>query len=137
MAESTIWWVLAGLVIGAELLTGTFYLLMLASGMVGAALAAHLGASLSVQIAIAAVLGGGSVAIWHFQRSKQPKPDARADVLDVGAHVLVEAWEADGSTQVKHRGANWRARPVPGATPETGPHRIEEVVGNTLLIRKI
>jgi len=137
MAESTIWWIMAGLVIGAELLTGTFYLLMLATGMVGAALAAHAGANLNAQIVIAAVLGCGAVAAWHIYRSRQPAPPATADVLDVGAQVMVEAWEADGTSRVKYRGAKWNARLAPGATPETGLHRIEEVVGSSLLIRKI
>ena len=33
MEESTIWWLLAGGLVVAELLTGTFYLLMLAVGV--------------------------------------------------------------------------------------------------------
>ena len=42
MEESTIWWLLAGVAVVTELLTGTFYLLMLAVGLAAAALAAHL-----------------------------------------------------------------------------------------------
>ena len=42
MAESTLWWLLAGGIVAAELLTGTFYLLMLALGVAAAAIAAHL-----------------------------------------------------------------------------------------------
>jgi membrane protein implicated in regulation of membrane protease activity len=45
MAETTIWWLLAGTAVAVELLTGTFYLLMLAIGLVAAALAAHAGLS--------------------------------------------------------------------------------------------
>ena len=41
MAQSTIWWVLAGGFVAVELLSGTFYLLMLALGMAAAALAAQ------------------------------------------------------------------------------------------------
>ena len=48
MEESTIWWLLAGGLVVAELLTGTFYLLMLAVGVGAAAIAAHLGASATV-----------------------------------------------------------------------------------------
>lgn len=137
MAESTIWWIMAAVVVGAELLTGTFYLLMLATGMVGAALAAHAGAGMNAQIIIAAVLGCGAVAAWHLHCNKQPVAPASTDVLDVGAEVMVETWEADGTSRVKYRGAKWTARLAPGATPETGLHRIEEVVGSSLLIRKI
>ena len=41
MDESTFWWLFAGLAVAAELMTGTFYLLMLAVGLAGAALAAR------------------------------------------------------------------------------------------------
>ena len=43
MSESTLWWLLAGAAVGLELVTGTFYLLMIALGLGAAAMAAHLG----------------------------------------------------------------------------------------------
>jgi membrane protein implicated in regulation of membrane protease activity len=43
MAQSTLWWLLAGTAVGVELATGTFYLLMLALGLAAAAVAAHMG----------------------------------------------------------------------------------------------
>lgn len=57
MTESTIWWLLAGTVVALELVTGTFYLLMLALGMAAAAVAAHAGLSSVTQIVIAAMVG--------------------------------------------------------------------------------
>ena len=59
MAESTVWWVMAGAVIAVELLSGTFYLLMIAIGLAAAAVSAMLGAGLSTQVGVAAVVGGG------------------------------------------------------------------------------
>ena len=44
-AASTVWWVVAGVLVAVELATGTFYLLMLALGAAAAALAAHAGRS--------------------------------------------------------------------------------------------
>jgi len=41
MNESTIWWLIAGSLVGIELMTGTFYLLMLAIGASAGAIAAH------------------------------------------------------------------------------------------------
>src|SRR5688500_16392511 len=61
MAEPTVWWLLAGAAVAVELATGTFYLLMLALGMAAAAIAAHLGASIPLQLVTAAVVGGGAV----------------------------------------------------------------------------
>ena len=64
MAESTIWWLLAGTAVGIELVTGTLYLLMLSIGLGAAALAAHLGLNLATGERIA-----GTVAT-HQQRDR-------------------------------------------------------------------
>ena len=55
MAFSTIWWLMAGVAVIAELLTGTLYLLMVALGLAAAAIAAHLGAGTTTQILVAAI----------------------------------------------------------------------------------
>ena len=65
MEASTIWWLAAGAVVVAELLTGTFYLLMVALGLVAAALAAHLGLASALQMVSAAIVGGGAVVACY------------------------------------------------------------------------
>lgn len=141
MAESTIWWVLAGAAVAVELLTGTFYLLMLSLGLVAAALAAHAGATATIQLVVAAVVGGGSVVAWRSYKQKTPSaPPASAnrDVnLDVGETVHVDAWGPDGTSSVKYRGANWSVSLIPGATPSPGPHSVVEVVGSRLVVKKL
>jgi membrane protein implicated in regulation of membrane protease activity len=138
MEESTIWWLAAGAVVVAELLTGTFYLLMLAIGLIAAAIAAHVGLSLPLQIVAAALIGGGAVVAWQYAKRKRPgDPSARADRsvnLDVGETLMVEAWNTDGTAFVKYRGATWTAVHRPGITPSTGMHRVAELVGNRLLV---
>ena len=141
MTEATIWWLLAGGAVAAELLTGTFFLLMIASGMVAGALAAHAGASISVQLIVAAIVGGGAVVACYLFKKRRPsdKP-ARADRsvnLDVGETVFIEEWNADGTATVKYRGANWTAIPGAGNTPSPGPHWVAELVGSRLLVDKI
>ena len=80
MEASTIWWLAAGAVVVAELLTGTFYLLMVALGLVAAALAAHLGLASAMQMVSAAIVGGGAVVACYLLRRKRPgDPSARAD----------------------------------------------------------
>ena len=64
MANSTIWWLIAGGAVVLELLSGTVYLLLLGVGFAAAAIAAHAGGSLSVQLVVAAVVGVGAVAAW-------------------------------------------------------------------------
>jgi membrane protein implicated in regulation of membrane protease activity len=141
MADSTIWWLLAGSAVAVELLTGTFYLLMLAIGLVAAALAAHLGFALTPQLVIAAVVGGGAVAGWHMYRLRGPQEPPAAsnrDVnLDVGETVQVDGWNPDGTASVKYRGASWTVVHAPGTSPLPGPHRIREVVGSRLVVEKL
>ena len=67
MAPSTIWWVVTGVLVAGELVLGTFYLLMLALGTVAAAVAAHMGASASLQMVAAASVGGAAVVGWYMQ----------------------------------------------------------------------
>src|SRR4051812_40866992 len=98
MTDSTLWWLMTGTAIAVELLTGTFYLLMLAIGLASAALAAHAGASTAIQLVVAALVGGGAVTAWHLMRPRQPTGPASAnrDVnLDIGETVQVEAWNPD------------------------------------------
>src|SRR5438105_2792364 len=133
MTDSTLWWLMTGTAIAVELLTGTFYLLMVAIGLAAGALAAYAGASTSMQLVVAAVVGGGAVMAWHLVRPRQPAGPASAnrDVnLDIGETVQVEAWDADGTASVKYRGANWTVVPAPGSAQTTGPHRVREVVGS-------
>ena len=138
MDASTIWWLAAGAVVVAELLTGTFYLLMVAVGLSASALAAHLGLPIAAQLVAAALVGGGAVVGWYYLKKKRPgDPSARADRsvnLDVGETILIEGWNPDGTTTVKYRGATWIAIHRPGVTPSIGMHRVAELVGNRLLV---
>ena len=141
MAGSTIWWLATGAAIAVELVTGTFYLLMVAVGLAAAALAAHAGLDTSAQLVVAAVIGGGAVVGWHLRQSKRPaSPEASTnkDVnLDIGETVHITAWNADGSASVNYRGANWTVLHRGGAAPSTGTHKVVEVVGSRLLVEKI
>jgi membrane protein implicated in regulation of membrane protease activity len=124
----TIWWVACGLLVAAELATGTFYLLMLALGCAAAALSAHLGGSFTVQLVMASVVGGGATVAWHLKRLKDPKTasaDRNRDVnLDIGESVQVTQWNTDGSTRVQYRGAAWTARLDQPGPPAAGQHVI-------------
>lgn len=141
MADSTVWWLLTGTAVAVELVTGTFYLLMLAIGLAAGALAAHAGAGMAAQLVTAALVGGGAVAALYVVRQRRPAaPGAAAnpDVnLDVGETVVVDAWRPDGTAQVRYRGASWTVAHPPGAAPAAGLHRVREVVGNRLIVEKI
>ena len=146
MNEPTLWWVLAGSVIAVEMMTGTFYLLMLSMGFVAAAIAAHAGLAISGQLAVAAVVAGGSVLLGRRYRKKitagldgdldgDNKTNINAvENLDVGATVHVDRWQPDGTSSVKYRGANWEASLAEGHASVPGLYRIVKVVGSRLIL---
>lgn len=135
---ATLWWLIAGLLVAAEMATGTFYLLMLALGVAAGAIAAHAGLGFSGQLVAAALVGGGAVAFWYLKRQRMPRAaaaGANRDVnLDIGERVQVDAWQPDGSARVQYRGAQWSARFAGAGAPESGEHRIRGIDGSELLL---
>jgi membrane protein implicated in regulation of membrane protease activity len=139
-SASTGWWLAAGVLVAAELATGTFYLLMLALGAAAGALAAHAGLQLTGQIGTAAVVGASAVVLWHLRRSSQPaaapagtNPDVN---LDVGSTVQVPVWDADGTARIAYRGSHWQARHVGSGHAAPGLHVIRALEGNCLLLER-
>lgn len=137
-SDATLWWALTGVLVVAELLTGSFYLLMLAIGLAAGALAAHAGLSPAMQMVVAALVGGGATAAWHRRRQRDPQrapAEANRDVnLDIGERVRVESWQPGGRADVHHRGARWSARYAGSGEPEPGEYVIRGVEGNRLLL---
>lgn len=137
MSQAVIWWIVVGVLVAAELATGTFYLLMLALGAAAAAAAAHLGLSFTTQMVAGALVGGAAVALWHLRRSKQVRLPAQADRdvnLDIGQTVQVQHWAKDGRTTVKYRGADWQARFQGEGEPRSGRFVIRAIDGSCLLL---
>jgi membrane protein implicated in regulation of membrane protease activity len=140
MAQSTVWWLLTGAAVAVELLTGTFYLLMLAIGLAAGALAAHAGAGTPLQLVVAAAVGGTAVTAWHLRRDRRPHEPSNANPdinMDIGETVQVHGWNADGTATVKYRGANWTVVALDGSVHGTGAHRVREVVGARLVVEKL
>ena len=142
MTNPTLWWLLAGAAIAVELLTGTFYLLMVALGLAAAAIAAHLGLSSTGQVVTAALVGGGSVAGWYFKRDRskggEPPAESNANVnLDIGETLQIDDWATDGTAKVQYRGAQWTAVHHDGVAPSPGMHRVAKLLGNRLIVEKV
>lgn len=120
-------WVIVGFVLViAELVTGTFYLLVLGVGAFAAALVASLGGNVLVQALVgSAVALGGAWFVHHWHEAHRRADEGRTNFLDRGQPVVLEGWtnEPAGIARVKYRGASWDARvseaavrPVPGTT---------------------
>lgn len=118
-----LWWIAAGVIVGAELFTGTVYLLLLAVGMAAAGWAAQMGATTATQMLVCAVVGGLSMALlWLWRRRKSASAGGSHPMdLDIGQRVHVDGWSADGQAAVHYRGAPWQARWADPGTPPPGP----------------
>ena len=131
-------WVIAGMVLViAELLSGTFYLLMLGIAAFGAGLAAYVGQAFPVQSIVAAILSAAGCYGVHVYRAKSA-PD-RMPPIDAGMPASFESWLDAGSrlARVRYRGASWEAR-VEG-TDSVEPGATVFVLatdGNTLKVAK-
>jgi membrane protein implicated in regulation of membrane protease activity len=136
--DHAIVWALTGLVLViVELLTGTFYLLMLGVAVFGAALAAWLGLGFPAQTIVAVVLSAiGSYGVHVYKarnRAQQMAP------IDAGMPASFENWLDAGErlAKVRYRGASWEARVEgleavePGATVY-----VLAADGNTLRVAK-
>ena len=135
---ATWWWIAAGVAVAVELLTGTFYLLLIGLGLAAGALAAHAGLASTAQIVIAALTGGGATALWHFKRARHPQSapvrensDAQ---LDIGAKVTVTQWNDDLTARINYRGSSWTAHLQRGAAVRSGEHVVVAVEGNWLVL---
>jgi len=133
VAAYWIWWVMAGLLVAAELLTGTFYLLAVGVAFTVGGVAAWFGASHAVQLLVAAVVAlVGMFAAHRWRRTEAPNlPDAP---YDVGQAVQVRGWQPDGTARVSHRGTLWSAVPATPETPRAGTMYIVAVRGTTLVV---
>jgi membrane protein implicated in regulation of membrane protease activity len=137
--EQWLLWVVAGFtLIIAELVTGTFYLLVIGVGAFAGALAAWLGAGIFVQAVVGcAVALAGAWAVHHWHSANRKGESAKDNLLDRGQAVVLEGWsnESAGIARVKYRGTSWDARfqdtgrPVPGSTLY-----IDAMDGNTLVV---
>ena len=138
LSMATLWWVAAGAAVAIELVTGTFYLLMISLGLAAGAIAAHLGLSSGSQVVTAALVGGGATALWHWQHFMQPRSaparENRDVNLDIGERVNVAAWADDRSARVQYRGSSWTARLAAAEPAAPGLHRIVAVEGNWLVL---
>ena len=137
----TVWWLAAGLLVAAELATGTFYLLMVGLGCAAGALAAHAGLGGTAQMVVAAIVGAGATTAWHLKRMQSPRAapaESNRDVnLDIGQSLHVVHWAADGSARAPYRGASWAVRYAGSGTPQAGEHVIVALNGNELRVKPV
>ncbi len=114
-------WAIAGFVLViAELLTGTFYLLVFGVAALAGALVAWLGGEFWLQAVVSAAAALIGIYLVHRWWQNHPKESATENSLEVGQTVVFESWvnEANRTARVKYRGASWDAKIEGDAKPD-------------------
>ena len=138
MASYWIWWIIAGGLVVAELVTGTFFLLALGVAFAIGGFAALLGVAFEMQLVIAGIVAMAGLFLAHRWRGRQAAT-AQEPAFDIGQTVRVQAWNPDGTARVAYRGTLWQAEMVAPDVPRGDTMVIVGVRGSTLVIadRKI
>jgi membrane protein implicated in regulation of membrane protease activity len=131
-------WLIAGFIlIIAELVSGTFYLLVLGiAALVASGVGYASGAFVWQALAAAVVAVAGVVGVHRYRQAIMP---ARMRGLDVGQPAAFESWvnRGAGHARVKYRDALWDAQVAGDASGEPGEILyITSVDGSTLKVSK-
>jgi membrane protein implicated in regulation of membrane protease activity len=136
-ANGLFWWIAAGALVLLELMSGTFYLLMVAFGFVAGGIAHWFRAGLEIELLVAALVA--ILAVIVLRRSKFGRirrRDASHDPgvnLDIGETLKVDEWH-EGRARALYRGAEWDIELAPGETEGARLYRITAFSGNTLVV---
>ena len=132
MSAYIFWWVLSFVLVGIELTTGTFYLLVYGIAAAAAGIAAWLGMGMVAQLVIAAAIGiAGTLALKKWKRLEATDGDLLD--LDIGQSVVIENWQG-GKGQVKYRGAVWDAEATSPEVDTGKPLYIRAMRGSVLVV---
>jgi membrane protein implicated in regulation of membrane protease activity len=141
MADWIVWLILAGILVGLEIFTGTFYLLMVGIGLAAGGATALLGAERPVQFLCAATVGVIATVLLRNRRDARGGQDSASDPnvnLDIGQTIKINKWHSlDGgryTSRALYRGTMWDVDLIHGSAPHSGVFVIREVRGSRLLV---
>jgi membrane protein implicated in regulation of membrane protease activity len=134
------WLMIAGILLILELMTGTFYLLMLALASIFAWFAMQADADFLMQAVV--FLISASVLVYLTRRlrarlNQKSKPNL-AEQLDAGEIIQVHSW-ADGIGHTHYRGTQWAVvMDTPDDVPLTdGAYRITQLDGTRIRVQRL
>jgi membrane protein implicated in regulation of membrane protease activity len=135
MSGYWLWWIAAAVLVGAELVTGTFYLLAIGIAAAVGGVAAWFGAMLPMQFVIAGAVGVVLTTAAHRWRTRYPSAMPQPqNSLDVGQAVHVQSWNADGSARFTPLGTYWYGKLSSPETPLAETLYIVGTRGSTLVL---
>jgi membrane protein implicated in regulation of membrane protease activity len=130
------WWVATGALVVLELLSGTFYLLVIACATAAGGIAHLVGLNSDWTVLIAALVALLGFAVVRRSRLPVPRRDPQTDRdvnLDIGQTLEVTEWR-DGRARVNYRGAFWDVELLPGQSEAARWYQIRELSGNILRV---
>ncbi len=133
MAIYVYWFLLALILIGLEMATGTFYLLIVAIAMAIGGAADLLGFVFPAQLVLAALAGITGIILLLRWRSGHVSDNAKQS-LDIGQPVKVLTWHDDGTARVFYRGAEWDAKLENKEDGHEGIFYIKDIRGSVLIL---
>jgi membrane protein implicated in regulation of membrane protease activity len=133
MAVYINWFLLALILVGLEMATGTFYLLIVAIAMAIGGTAALLGLVFATQLALAALAGISGIVLLLRWKSRHVL-DITSQSLDIGQPVKVLTWYDDGTARVFYRGTEWNAELETKDSGHNGFFYIKDIRGSVLVL---
>jgi membrane protein implicated in regulation of membrane protease activity len=131
-----VFWILVAIaLVVVELMSGTFYLLVLGIAASGGAALAYLGLPLEAQAGFATAVAVVGVILVHRYRVRHVPGAPGGNAIDIGQRVTLESWvnETEGIARVSYRGTLWDARVI-GERGSGTTYYIRGVDGGTLHI---
>jgi membrane protein implicated in regulation of membrane protease activity len=133
MAPYVYWFLLALILIALEMMTGTFYLLVLGIALGIGGCAALFGLNQPWQFTLSAVAGiVGTIILRRVRRARIAATPHQS--LDIGQPVQAVHWRDDGTARAQYRGSEWDAESEVANMPRDVPLYIKAMRGSTLIL---
>ncbi len=127
------WFLLALILLGLEMATGTFYLLVVSIAMAAGGTVAYRGGGPVWQLILCALTVTAGVFILRYWKSGKVAQQASAS-LDIGQPVQVLKWHQNGTARVFYRGAEWDAQTESADMSREGQLYIAAMRGSSLVL---
>lgn len=129
------WFTLALILLGLEITTGTFYLLVIAIAISIGGVVALLDFVFAVQLVFAALAGIVGISLlrgWHVRQASNTMNQS----LDIGQPVKILKWHENGYARVFYRGTEWDAELETKDIGHEGIFYIKKIQGSLLILTK-
>jgi membrane protein implicated in regulation of membrane protease activity len=127
------WFLLCLVLLGIEMVSGTFYLLVVAIAAAVAGMSALLGMAMVGQMILSALTGISGILILRNSIRNQVT-DAANFSIDIGQPVRIIKWNGDRSARVNYRGTEWDAQLESPETPSDVTLYIASMQGSSLVL---